>query len=241
MRTVAIVQARLGSQRLPGKVLKDLCGRPLLDHVVERLRRAKRLDEVVLAIPDDKRDDVLAIFCEQRRYPVFRGPEGDVLARYAQTARAFRADVVVRITSDCPLIDAELVDTIVERHAMARINDYTCNVLVRTFPRGLDTEVLSMDCLRRLDREALKNQYREHVTTLIHDDPQAFKTENVSRPQGDRSDLRLCVDTPDDFALVESVLTALGPHGGVEEVIAFLDKNPAIASLNANVKQKTTK
>ena len=245
MRTVAIVQARMGSQRLPGKALKDLCGKPILQHVVERLRLARRLDEVVVAIPDAKKDDVLAEFCNKQGYSLFRGNEQDVLLRYWEAAGVFKADAVVRITADCPLIDPELVDVILERHASSKENDYTSNVVVRTFPRGVDTEVVSRKCLERLHREATDPFYREHVTNYVLDHEENFNIKNVLRPQGDRSNLRLCVDTQEDLDVVQAVVQHLESKDGtasarwsIENVIAFLDKHPQLAALNTHVQQK---
>ncbi len=237
MKTIAIVQARMGSQRLPGKAMKELCGKPILQHVVERLRDAKRLDDVIVAIPKSQKDDVLAEFCSKMKYSFFRGSEQDVLLRYWQAAHAFKADVVVRVTADCPLIDPGLLDTIVKRHVESSGNDYTSNVVIRSFPRGVDTEVVSIACLDRLHQEAKDPFYREHVTNLIHDHMKEYKTGNVLRAKGDRSDLRLCVDTQEDFDVVQAV--AQGVQGtSIEEVIAFLDVHPKIAKLNAHVEQK---
>ncbi len=245
MRTVAIVQARLGSSRLPRKIFLDMCARPVLEHVVARLRMAATLDEVVLAIPQSAGDDELECFCQVRGYSVFRGSEEDVLSRYRDAARAFQADTVVRVTSDCPLIDPELVNTIVRRHNTSRANDYTCNVLVRSYPRGVDTEVVSMPCLERLFRQAKDPRYREHVTSYVHDHLGEFVTENVLRAKGDRSDLRICVDTPEDFGVVEAVVkgldgdnSSLGFNSAIENVIAFLDAHPEIVCQNAHVRQK---
>ncbi len=239
MRTVAIIQARLGSERLPGKVLKVIDGRAMLEHVVERLRQAKTLDDIVVAMPDASKDDELAKFCQERGYAIFRGSEADVLSRYYEAAIAFKADVVVRITSDCPLIDSQLVDAIVQRHWDSKGNDYTCNVLTRSFPRGVDTEVVSMLCLERLHRQVHEVLHREHVTNYIHQHLTEFKTENIEREAGDRSDLRICVDTQDDLDVVTSIIKHLGSTSGVEHVIAFLDRHPEVAQRNVHVQQKS--
>ncbi len=238
MKTTAIVQARLGSERLPGKVLKDLCGKPVLEHVVRRLRKASLLDEVIVAIPDAAKDDVLARFCEERGYTLSRGSEQDVLSRYLNAARAHGADIIVRITSDCPLIDPAIVDQVLTAHRKDPVVEYTCNVLERSFPRGVDTEVVSMACLERLDKEARVSLYREHVTNYMHDHRDAFRTRNVLRPGGDRSDLRICIDTQEDFDLVRGVMQGAGEDAGIEAVIDFLDKHPQIARLNAAIRQK---
>ena len=137
-KTIAIVQARMGSTRLPGKVLKNLKGKPILDYVIERLRLSKNIDDIVLAIPTKDKDDVLEEYAKEKNLNYFRGSEDDVLGRYYHAAKEYGADVVVRITSDCPLIDAEIVDSVIKKHVEGNF-DFTANVLVRTYPRGLDT------------------------------------------------------------------------------------------------------
>ena len=238
MKIVAIVQARMGSERLPGKVLMKVAGRTLLEHGISRLRKATRLGEIVVAIPNTTRDDELFAFCADHAYEVFRGSEENVLSRYYEAAKTFQADAVVRITADCPLIDPETVDAIVRRHEDSGDNDYTCNVLLRTFPRGVDTEVVSMGCLERLHREATLPIHREHVTNLIHQRPSEFKIENILRAKGDSSHLRICVDTQEDFDVVKAVVSSLGVDCDLDDVIQFLGQHPEIANLNAAVRQK---
>src|SRR5262249_12160461 len=170
MRTVAIVQARMGSSRLPGKVLQDLGGEPMLARVLSRLGRSRTLDEVVVATTTEPADDILERFCQERGRPCFRGSEHDVLDRYYKAATAERAAVVVRITSDCPLIEPAIVDRVVAEFQERQPGiDYASNVLPRrTYPRGLDTEVMSFAALDRAWHEDHVPASREHVTPYIY-------------------------------------------------------------------------
>nr|NIN65969.1 acylneuraminate cytidylyltransferase [Anaerolineae bacterium]NIN96152.1 acylneuraminate cytidylyltransferase [Anaerolineae bacterium] len=162
--TVAIVQARVGSTRLPGKVLKDLVGLPLLARVVRRTARASRPDEVVVAIPEASTDDSLARLCHAYGWPCFRGSEDDVLDRYYRAATEYGAESVVRITSDCPLVDPGIVDQVVDLFLQGEW-DYVSNTLApRTYPRGLDVEVFTFDALRLAWKEDSNPAWREHVT-----------------------------------------------------------------------------
>jgi spore coat polysaccharide biosynthesis protein SpsF (cytidylyltransferase family) len=164
MRTVAIIQARMGSTRLPGKVLMDLAGEPMLVRVVNRVRRAERLDEVVVATTASPSDDPIFEGCRQRGWAVERGSEKDVLDRYYRAARAHHADVVVRITADCPFVDAGLIDQVVGAF-LGGGYDYVSNVLEpRTYPRGLDVEVFRFSALEKAWQEDRDPSWREHVT-----------------------------------------------------------------------------
>ena len=166
MRTVAVIQARMGSTRLPNKVLAELGGRPMLAQVVARVRRARTIDEVVVATTTTRHVDVIEDFCAREGIACFRGSEDDVLDRYYQAARAFNADVVVRITADCPLHDPEVIDAIVGHFDPAR-HDYVSNTIRRSYPDGLDTEVIAMAALERAWRGATWASEREHVTPYI--------------------------------------------------------------------------
>src|SRR5262249_28954530 len=164
---VAIVQARMGSTRLPGKVMKMIAGAPAIGHVLGRVRRATLVDEVWLACADIAADDPLAGFAEGEGFPVFRGSESDVLARFAAVARRTDARAIVRITGDCPMIDPAVIDLVVERWKMGGA-DFVSNTLQRSFPDGLDVEIFSRAALDRADSEAAHPFLREHVTPYIH-------------------------------------------------------------------------
>jgi spore coat polysaccharide biosynthesis protein SpsF (cytidylyltransferase family) len=174
VKITAIIQARMGSTRLPGKVLMDLAGKTVLARVVSRLRRAERVDEIVVATTDSLADDAIVPECHQLKVEYFRGSENDVLDRYYQTARVCAAGAVVRITSDCPVIDPQLVDETI-RLLQQQGGDYCSNVLPRTYPRGLDTEVFTVAALEQAWREARDPSEREHVTPYFYRHPELFR------------------------------------------------------------------
>jgi spore coat polysaccharide biosynthesis protein SpsF len=207
--TVAVIQARMGSTRFPGKVLADLCGRPVLAHVIERVSRAATVDSVVVATTTDPGDDAVVALAEELNIKVSRGPVNDVLTRFLVAAREHSADVVVRITADCPLIDPAILDTVV--CARAEVDaDYASNVKPPTYPEGYDVEAVTLECLKRLDVEAVTDWEREHVTARIRERPDEFRTVNVANDR-DLSPIRLTVDVVEDLVRVTRILTALPP------------------------------
>jgi spore coat polysaccharide biosynthesis protein SpsF (cytidylyltransferase family) len=237
---VAIVQARMGSTRLPGKVLMDLGGDTVLARVVRRLQRAKLVGEVMVATTCSGADS--AIEEESKRLGVrcFRGSEQDVLDRYYQAARQLPADAVVRITSDCPLIDPNLVDETVQLFLSERA-DYASNVSPRCYPRGLDTEVFSMAALERAWREADQGHEREHVTPYFYEHPEVFKL--VFTPATtDNSHYRWTLDTAEDLALLRAIYASFGGRFdvGLREVLALMQCRPDLSALNSGVAQKPT-
>ena len=233
-RVVVIVQARMGSSRLPGKVLMDLHGRPLLERQIERLRRSRTVDAIVIATSTHARDDAIAEVAERVGVGVFRGPEDDVLARYVGAADAFQADVVVRGTADCPLVDPEVLDRCVERLLEDDDLDYVSNTLQRTYPRGLDVEVLRRSVLERAHHEATDPGDREHVTGFIWRQPERFRLANVVDCE-DRSALRWTVDTQDDLDVVRAVYDALYPERpdfSYADALAHVSEHPAVHAGN---------
>ena len=238
MRRVAIIQARMGSTRLPGKVLADIGGRTMLGRVVARARRASTLDEVVVATSTLPEDEAVAREAARLGAPVFRGSEQDVLDRYHEAAREFRADVVVRITSDCPLIEPEVVDRVGAEFARAAA-DYASNNMPQTYPRGLDVEVVTADALARAWREAREPYQRVHVTPYIYQHPELFRLLPVVAGR-DYSGHRWTVDTPEDLAFVRAVYERLGDSDLVSwrDVLALLEREPELAGLNRHVRQK---
>jgi spore coat polysaccharide biosynthesis protein SpsF len=242
LHRVIVVQARMTSTRLPGKVLMDLAGRPLLERELERLERCQRADEVVLAVTDNPDDDPLVALARRRGLRWFRGSEHDVLARYAGAAREARADLVVRVTSDCPLIDPDETDAVIAALEERRAGcDYASNRLEPHLPRGLDTEALWRDVLERMDRLGTSRPAREHVTWFCYAErPDLFALHSVRRPV-DAHDLRWTVDTPEDLAMVRRLYEALGLAErpvGLAELVGYVRAHPEIAALNAHVEQK---
>ncbi|MBC7977788.1 MAG: glycosyltransferase family protein [Myxococcales bacterium] len=237
MRTVAIIQARMGSSRLPGKVLCDLGGASMLSRVVERLRYTRRIDDIVVATSCNTADDAVIEAAERLNVGWHRGSEHDVLGRFLGAARAYDATAIVRVTADCPLLDARVVDQVV--NALTVEVDYASNTLDRRFPRGLDVEALHRDTLERIDRLGTSKPAREHVTAFVMEAPALFRVAHV-RADRDDSDLRWTVDTEDDLAMVRRLYDELGlatprPY---REVVDAVRARPELAAGNAHVTQK---
>lgn len=238
-RVVAIVQARMGSSRLPGKVLELLAGESMLARVVARLRAATTIDDVVIATTTAPGDDAVVREAERVEAGVFRGSETDVLARYAGAATAARADVVVRVTSDCPLLDPTVVDRVVTMLGTGA--DYASNTHTRSYPRGLDVEALHADVLARIHRMARSPSAREHVTAYVIERSSWFAVRQVHADRDD-SDLRWTVDTEEDLALVRALYarcelaTVIRPY---QAVVALVRSAPELAVINAHVAQKS--
>ncbi len=241
MKVCAIVQARMNSSRLPGKVLKKVLGRPLLEYELERLKRARLLNEIVVATSESPGDDVLEAFCADHRILCVRGPEEDVLARFYQTASLRAADVVVRVTGDCPLLDPEVVDRTVQMLLDGAGNyDYVCNFFPRTFPRGLDCEALPFRVLKHVWRKASDKREREHVTSHIYTRPLEFRIGNIGNTPN-QSGHRWTVDTAEDFDLIEKILIALYPAKpafNFKDVLELLSLHPEWVGINQSVRQK---
>ncbi|MFH1451235.1 MAG: glycosyltransferase family protein [bacterium] len=241
MNIFAIVQARIGSTRLRGKVLMDISSRPMVWHVIDRLRTAKRITDVILAIPDTQENDVLADFAKNNQIKYFRGDENNVLSRYYAAAKEFNVDIVVRVTSDCPMIDPQIVDQVVEACLLPGV-DFSSNFINRLFPRGADAEAFYFSALEKVWQEARETYQREHVTPYIYENPQLFKIQSVEPKDELRNpDLRLTVDTQPDLDLAREIYKRLyipGEIFSIEEVIALLDKEPQLKEINKEIKQK---
>jgi spore coat polysaccharide biosynthesis protein SpsF (cytidylyltransferase family) len=234
--TVAIIQARVGSRRLPGKVLAPIVGRSMLERVVERVEAASRVDRAVVATSDDPRDDAVEAICRRRGFACFRGSESDVLGRYVGAAARYAADPILRITADCPLIDPEVIDRVVDAFRGKDLPyDYASNINPPTFPHGLDTEILSAEALARADREARWQSEREHVTLYIRQHPDRFRTFNVTHAP-DLSGRRWVVDEATDLEFVRAVYERMGDRSfGMADVLALLSSEPELARINAGI------
>ncbi len=240
-RTVAIVQARTGSTRLPGKVLLPLLGQPILTRVMRRTSRALTLDAVVVATTTRSDDDPIVALAAAEGWPVVRGHETDLLDRYLTAARDQVADVIVRITSDCPLIDPGVIDRVVDAFRSAKV-DYASNTIEpRTYPRGLDVEVMARAALERAEREDADPAWREHVTPYIYRHPGRFRLLRVAAEGGrDHADQRWSVDTPEDLRLVEQIYETLGRDDFTWlEALAVVETHPAWGSINRRIVQKS--
>lgn len=226
MRTGAIIQARTSSARLPGKVLLELppgSGVPVLRRVIDRVRRAESLDVVIVATSDRVDDDPVAEIAAAAGVPCYRGPLDDVLARYVGAAREHALKRVVRVTADCPCVDPELIDALVDLHD-ATGADYCTNVVPRTWPKGLDVELVTADALSRIDAGAVSIADREHVLTYAYRTrPEDFTLANLEAPVDQFApELRATLDTSDDYDLLCHAYRALGTDFRARDLVAFL-------------------
>jgi len=231
----------MGSTRLPGKVLKPVLGKPLLAYQVERLRRVKQADAVVLATTSDDADQLLVRFATAHNLAWHRGSEEDVLSRYREAAEEAGADVIIRITGDCPLIDPIVIDQVITAFVEAQPDcDYASNTLRRTYPRGMDCEVFAREALETANTEAVKAAHREHVTPFLYENADRFHLHSVEYAS-DHSHHRWTVDTVEDLALVSLILEHLypkNPHFTLEDCLNLLAQHPDWSRINAHVQQK---
>lgn len=239
MTLIAIVQARMGSSRLPGKALKDIQGRSMLARVVRRAQRSSLIDRLIVATTDKEADDAIASECKILGVSVFRGSEDDVLDRYYQAAKAFSAEAVVRITSDCPLIDPDVIDRVV-RVFLDNRPDYASNTIENTYPRGLDVEVFTFSALEKAWRNASLDFERVHVTPYIYLHPELFRKLSVTAEKN-LSFYRWTVDTAEDLALVRAVYEKMGgdDHFSWRDVLDLFEREPGLAELNRHIRQKS--
>lgn len=237
MRTIAIMQARMGSARLPGKVLADVAGTPMLLRIIERTASAKLIDDIVIATTTSGADDVLARFVEKNTtYQVYRGSESNVLDRYYQCARKHMADVVVRITADDPLKDPGIIDHAIQMQAAAPGIDYCSNTINPSYPEGLDVEVFSYSALEKSHREARLSSEMEHVTPYIYRHPERFTICDF-KYERNLSDWRWTVDRAEDLRFANAVYSHFNDQPLVSyiDVIKWLEENPRISEINAHV------
>ncbi|MHC0061527.1 cytidylyltransferase domain-containing protein [Nostoc sp. UIC 10890] len=244
MKTVAIIQARMGSTRLPGKVMKQLCGKTVLAHVIYRVQACLLVNEVIVATTTSLADDVIVAEAEKWGAKWFRGSEENVLERYYLAAQEYNADVVVRVTSDCPLFDPEVLSNMLVYFKGGTIKGlqihYLSNCLNRTYPRGLDTEIFTFKALERAFIEAQEPYEREHVTPYIYGHPDFFSLHNQTNHE-DISNYRLTLDTEEDWKLIELIYINLYQDGEIfstEEVISLFQEKPELATLNTHIQQK---
>lgn len=238
MKVIAIIQARMGSTRLPGKVLNKVQDKPLLEYQIDRVKKAKTIDEIVIATTTKDNDNQIVDLCKRLSLPYYRGSEEDVLSRYYESAAKFQADVIVRLTADCPLIDPDVIDKVVNAYLESlEYYDFACNTLVRTYPKGLDTEVMTFKLLKQIHEEAKEIFYREHVTNYIYHHPEKFKILNIQN-DFDASVHQWTLDTEEDFLLIQKIIQELYPnnkHFSFLDVLEILEKNPDWNLINKHV------
>lgn len=243
LKVVAIIQARMGSARLPGKVLKKVLDKPLLQYLIERVRQSNLIDNIVVATTTSDVDEPIVELCKKMSIPYYRGSETDVLSRYYEAAMQIKADVIVRLTSDCPILDPKVMDTVIafflsNHHSY----HYVSNTLQRSFPRGMDTEVLSLAALKEANQAAKSNSEREHVTAYIVNHPDKYKTANILYKEN-QSQHRWTVDTAEDYLLIRKIIETLhvkDPQFSLEDALALLDKFPEWKLINSHIEQKKT-
>lgn len=236
MKVVAVIQARMGSTRLPGKVLTDIGGKVMLQRVVERVSKAGKIGKVVVATTTSPEDIGIERFCEDAGINCFRGSESDVLDRYHGAAEKYGAETVVRITADCPLADPEVINRVVSMFLESGGElDYAANINPPTFPDGLDTEVFSRNALETMWSEARLKSEREHVTLFIRNHPERFRIGNLTNST-DLSAMRWTVDEPQDLDFVRAVYGQFGSgEFGMNDVIRYLASHPGLLEMNAGI------
>lgn len=236
VNNLAILQARMSSTRLPGKVLEPVLGIPMIIRQIERLKASNELDHIVVATSQEASDDALAEALFSAGIDCFRGNLDDVLSRFAECASEYPTENIIRLTADCPLADPEVIDSVVLHHLSSGA-DYTSNTLKRTFPRGLDVECFTSESFSRLQQFELSSQEREHVTMGFYQRPDIFVLENVSDAI-DRSELRWTVDYPEDLTFVREIYSKLYSDKDLftsEDIREVISQHPELNRLESDV------
>ena len=236
---VGIIQARMGSTRLPGKIMRDVCGKPMLEMMIERVRRSKTLEKIVIATSTNKEDDIIVEFCNKMNVDFYRGSENDLIARYKGASDMFGVDVVVRLTSDTPIMDSYVIDKVVDVYVK---NDYdfvsNCYPMPRTYPDGMNVEVFSAKILDEAFKESKKPSEREHVTFFMWMNTERYKIFRVDYDR-DVSMYRFNLDYPEDYTVLKSIFEGLYPKNPMftmEDAIKWLDENPDVFKINSHIK-----
>ena len=237
-RVVAIIQARMGSTRLPGKVMEKIGKKSLLEILVFRLKKSKNLDDIIIATTTKKNDDEIVELAKNLGLKFYRGSEEDVLSRYVEAASLFDASIVVRVTGDNPLTDPQLTDKLVEEHIKNGSNYTYCN----NVPLGTSVEVVDLSALKNANTNTKLQSEREHVTPYVKSNPEIFKIQKIDYYFNNQN-LRLTIDTEEDLELIKFINAKLGPIENleIERIIDFLEKNPRISDLNNRSIKQTPK
>ena len=243
MKVVCLVQARVGSTRLPGKILKEICGKTILHHEIDRLKKCKEIDEIVIATTDKEDDDKIVNEAKKLSVKYFRGSENDVLSRFYYAAKENNADIIVRVTSDCPCIDFEILDKMLiyfkEKYKEKQV-DYLSNTIKRTYPRGYDIEIFTFSALEKSYINAKKEYEREHVTPYIYDKTNNFLKLSFEN-KDDYSEYRVTLDTIEDFIVIKNIFENLyykNPYFKLNDVVQYLNDNLHIVDINKHIEQK---
>lgn len=233
-RTVAVIQARIGSTRLPGKILKPVLGEPMLARMIERVKCAKSIDAIIVATTDTPEDDATAELAKKCGVAIFRGSEKDVLNRFYRAAKEARADIVLRLTGDCPLMDPGVIDLVVNHFKEAHGAIDYCGT-PRNYPEGLDTEIFTFAALEEAAHEAKLPSEREHVTPYIKNHPERFTYDSWREGEGDNSSMHWSVDTQADFDFVTNIFEQLYPKNpsfNKDDVLSLLREHPELLDIN---------
>lgn len=242
MKCTAFVAARTGSERMPGKVIKELAGKPSLVHIFNILKESEKLDDFAVITTVLKEDDIIEDICRKNSVRVFRGSVHDVLDRFRIAAEILKPDLIIRVTGDDPLMDPDIIDKVISAHNPEKF-DYTSNIIHRTYPRGMDTEVINHESLEKCWRTTSDRDDHEHVTLFIRRNPDIFNLQNVMKDGKPLSDLRLCLDTEKDYELIKAVYDKLycGRPIKLSEILELFEENPGMLKINSGVVQKKVK
>lgn len=240
-KVVASIEARMTSTRLPGKIMLPFVGKPDLEMMIERLKRSRTVDRIVVATTTNSKDDVIVELCCRLGVSYYRGNEEDVLRRLVETGKSVKADILVETTSDCPVIDWRHIDYLVNLFFSGSY-DYVSNIIERSFPRGFDVQVFSLSLLKKVEKIAKDYAYREHPTFYIYTHPEQFRLKNwKARGKMFWPDLRVTLDTKEDYQVLSSVFNNLypvNPDFSAEDVVNFLRNHPEVAGINSGIIQK---
>jgi spore coat polysaccharide biosynthesis protein SpsF len=244
MKIVITIEARMRSTRLPGKVLKRILGRPMLAFMIERLQRVRQADEIVVATTEDAADDPIVDLARRLGVGWFRGSEDDVLDRVLKAAQSVQADLIVETTGDCPLIDPGIIDQIIATFKSNAV-DYCSNALLQTYPLGIGVEVFPVSILAQVAELTRDPTDREHVTLYIYEHPERFRLLNIaSGLPPETADMRLTVDTPEDYQLIARIFEALypvNPSFSLADILDLVGSQPELKNINRHIQQKAVR
>ena len=239
MKINAIIQARYGSTRLPGKIFMDITGKPLLWHVVNRLKYVNLIDDIIVATTTDEKDDLTEEWCKKNDVKCYRGSEDDVLNRFYCAATEFPCDIIVRVTADDPLKEPKIINNIIKKLIDEKL-DLSTNVFPPSYPEGLDCEVFTFDVLQTMEKATNNSYDREHVTPYIYNNPDKFKIGNVSSAK-QLSSYRWTIDNKEDYEMVNEIYNKRKNQNNeillMKEILEILEENPEIADINSDVKR----
>lgn len=240
-KVVAVIEARMGSTRLPNKVMLPFVGKPSLELMIERLRRSKTISQILVATTTNRADDAIVDLCRKLKVAFYRGSEEDVLKRVVEAGQKYLADIIVRLTADCPLVDRRIVDRLVKIY-LSNNYDYVSNVIERSYPIGLDVEVFSFKGLKEIEKIAKEKIYREHPPYYFYANPSKFSLKNIkARGRMNQPNLRLTLDTKEDYCLLEKIFEKLYPEDSnfsAEDAVNLIRRHPDWTAVNREIKHR---